>query len=64
MPKPPLPNKLQLGPATGLVAYVLGAGGFGWGVDWLMQTLPWGLVSGVVVGFIGWIYVARQAEQG
>ncbi len=66
MPKrhklPPQPSKPNLGAASHLVAYVLGGGLLGFGFDWLLGSLPWGMIGGILVGFAAWIYLLMQAE--
>ncbi len=40
------------------------AGGFlGYGIDWLFGTLPWGMISFLVLGFVSGVYRANAATK-
>jgi F0F1-type ATP synthase assembly protein I len=44
-----------------LVAGVIGLGAVGFGVDYVLGTLPWLMLLGGVVGFVSWLVsVARR----
>ena len=76
LPPSPPPNNNQANPeaerkpvsgaaAAGNVVACVGVGGLlGWGIDWWLGTLPWGFITGMVLGFIAWLRELWQLLKG
>ena len=48
---------------AGLIGGPLVGLGFGWGVDYLAGTAPWGLIVGLLIGFAASVFLALRTAQ-
>ena len=48
---------------AGLIGGPLVGLGFGWGVDYLAGTAPWGLIAGLMIGFAASVFLALRTAQ-
>lgn len=43
------------------LASVFAGGLIGYGIDWFFNTLPWGMIGFIIIGFISGVYRANAA---
>ena len=48
---------------AGLIGGPLVGLGFGWGVDYLANTAPWGIIVGLAIGFAASVFLALKMAQ-
>lgn len=48
---------------AGLIGGPLVGLGFGWGFDYLAHTAPWGLITGLAIGFAASVFLAMRTAQ-
>lgn len=43
------------------LASVLGGAILGYGIDWFFNTLPWGMIAFIILGFVSGVYRANES---